>query len=42
LRAIRYRGTVEQCRSRYRYWDRFFFHRETIHCTDGDEIVHLY
>ena len=38
-KTIRYRGTVEQCKRRKRYWDNAFF-GATAYCSDGD--VELY
>ena len=38
--AIRYGGTVEQCVNRYRYWGSQF-HKETIHCADGDKTIYF-
>jgi hypothetical protein len=40
LYVIRYRGTVEQCIGRYRYWDSWF-HAKTIYCTDDDKTVYF-
>ena len=40
LEVIRYGGTVEQCKARYRYWDQMF-HGQCISCTDGDVTVYF-
>ena len=39
LQAIRYGGTVEQCKRRYRYWDDISFHNKTVYCIDDDVTI---